>query len=103
VLSIIPKEPDASNMKKFRPISLLNYIFKVFSKVVTNRLANLMNLLTYPNQTAFIKGRFILESVVSAHEVIHIVAHDKTKGVVLKLDYKKAFDKVNLYFLDEVF
>jgi hypothetical protein len=53
VLSIIPKEPDASNMKKFRPISLLNYIFKVFSKVVTNRLANLMNLLTYPNQTTF--------------------------------------------------
>jgi mannosylglycoprotein endo-beta-mannosidase len=61
-----------------------------------------MNLLTSPNQTAFIKGRFILESVVSAHEVIHIVAKDKAKGVVLKLDHEKAFDKVNLDFLDEL-
>jgi PHD/YefM family antitoxin component YafN of YafNO toxin-antitoxin module len=68
---------------------------------VTNRLAKLMNLLTSPNQTAFIKGRFILESVVSAHEVIHVVNHNKEKGVVLKLDYEKAFDKVNLDFLDE--
>jgi hypothetical protein len=102
VLSLIPKEPDASTMKKFRPISLLNCIFKIFTKVVTNRLAKLMNLLTSPNQTAFIKGRFILESVVSAHEVIHAISHDKSKGAVLKLDYKKAFDKVNLDFLDEL-
>jgi hypothetical protein len=45
VLSLIPKEPDASSMKKFRPISLLNCIFKIFTKVLTNRLGLLMNFL----------------------------------------------------------
>jgi hypothetical protein len=102
VLSLIPKEPDASVMKKFRPISLLNCIFKVFTKVLTNRLALLMNILTSPNQTAFIKGRYILESVVSAHETIHLVIKKGKKGAILKLDYEKAFDKVNLDFLHEL-
>jgi hypothetical protein len=102
VLLLIPKEPDASVMKKFRPISLLNCIFKVFNKVLTNRLALLMNIFISPNQTTFIKGRYILESVVSAHETIHSVIKKGQKGAILKLDYEKAFDKVNLDFLDEL-
>lgn len=102
VLSLIPKEKDAISMKKFRPISLLNCSFKIFTKVLTNRLARLMHLLTYSNQTTFIKGRYILESVVTAHEILHSVHNSKTPGVVLKLDYEKAFDKVNLDFLLEI-
>jgi hypothetical protein len=47
------------------------------------------------NQTTFIKGRYILESVVTAHEVIHCVHHGKKQGSVLKLDYEKAYDKVS--------
>lgn len=56
VLTLIPKEPNAIVMKKFRPISLLNCIFKLFTKVLTNRLAGIMNLLVACNQSAFIKG-----------------------------------------------
>jgi hypothetical protein len=75
VLSLIPKEPDATSMKKFRPISLLNYIFKVFTKVITNRLGTVMDFLVAPNQKAFIEVRYILESVFTAHGVLHSVVH----------------------------
>ena len=51
------------------------------------------------NQSAFLKGRYILESVVTAHEVLHSVHSGGDKGLVLKLDYEKAFDKVDLDFL----
>jgi hypothetical protein len=72
ILSLIPKEPDATSMKKFRRISLLNCIFlKLRTKVLTNRLGLVLDFLIAPNQTAFIKGRYILESVVTAHEVLH--------------------------------
>lgn len=47
----------------------------------------------------FIKGRFILESVVMAHEVIHRTG---TSGLVLKLDYEKSYDRVNWDFLVEM-
>jgi len=43
-----------------------------------------------PNQSSFIKGRFILESVVAAHEAIHEVARKKKKkGLSLSLTMKK--------------
>ena len=99
VLTVIPKESGATSMKKFRSISLLNCIFKVFTNFLTNRLAIIMNIITSIDQSAFIKGRYILESVVTAHETIHSVVKNKSKGVVLKLDYEKAFDKVNPDFL----
>lgn len=99
VLTRIPKEKEATSMKKFRPISLLNCIFKVFTKVLTNRLALSINILTSSNQTAFVKGMFILESVVTTHEMLHSTYHSGNLGLVLKLDYEKAFDKVNLDFL----
>ena len=54
---LIPKE---RSMKKFRPISLLNCSFKIFTKVITNRLASVINRLISYQQSAFIKGRFIL-------------------------------------------
>jgi len=78
---LIPKESDAKSLKKFRPISLLNCSFKIFSKAPNNRLTRIIHRLIAPNQSAFIKGRFILESVVTAHELIHEVARKKKKGL----------------------
>ena len=102
VIALIPKEPDATSIKKFRPISLLNCSFKIFTKVLTNRLNAVLNRLIASNQYAFLKGRFILESVVTAHEILHPVHSSGQSGLVLKLDYEKAFDKVNLDFLEEL-
>jgi len=54
------------------------------------------------NQSAFIKGRYILESVVVAHEIVHSIHSSHIPGVVLKLDYEKAYDRVSWDFLFEV-
>jgi hypothetical protein len=58
-----------------------------------------MNVITTINQSSFIKGRFILESVVTAHEIVHSVVQSKEKGVILKLDYEKAFENFDPEFL----
>jgi hypothetical protein len=58
-------------MNKFRSISLLNCNYKIFTKVLTNRIGMVADRLIFSNQTAFIKGRYILESVVTAHEILH--------------------------------
>ena len=39
---------------------------------------------------------------MTAHEVIHDVHSRKEKGLVHKIDYEKAYDKVNLDFLYEI-
>jgi hypothetical protein len=102
LITLIPKEPDAKILKKFRPISLLNCSFKLFSKLLNNRLMNVANRLIATNQTAFIKGRYILESVVAAHEIIHEINNQKETGLILKLDYEKAYDRVSWSFLKDM-
>ena len=87
LITLIPKEPEAKLLKKFRLISLLNCSFKFFGKALNNRLIKIADRLISKNQTTFMQGRFILESVVAAHEIIHDINKNKESGVILKLDY----------------
>jgi hypothetical protein len=102
MLTLIPKIEDADEMKSFRPISLLNYSFKIFSKVLTIRLERVSQRLVAKEQSAFIRGMYILESVVIAHEIVHSIHKSKDPGVILKLDYEKAYDRVNIDFLLDI-
>lgn len=86
--TLIPKEPEAKTLMKFRPLSLINCSFKIFAKILNNRLVVVDDRLIASNQTTFIKGRYIMESVVAAHEIIHEVYRNKEDGVILKLDYE---------------
>jgi hypothetical protein len=52
--------------------------------------------------TAFIPGRYILDGVLIIHEILHELRVRKKKGIVLKLDFEKAYDKVNWSFLHDV-
>jgi hypothetical protein len=99
LVTLIPKVGEATNMKQFRPISLLNCNFKIFSKLLTLKLTAVVQRIVAPTQSAFIKGRYILESVVVAHELVHSVYQSGEPGIVLKLDYEKAYDRVSSSFL----
>lgn len=102
IITLLPKEPDARDMKKFRPISLGTCSLKIISKAITNRMSPIGDRIIAKNQTAFIKGRFILESVVAAQELIHAAHSSGNSALVLKLDYEKAYDRVDWDFLDEM-
>ena len=52
-----------------------------------------------PSQTAFMTGRNIMKRVVILHETIHEMHRKKLDGIILKLDFEKAYDKVNWDFL----
>jgi hypothetical protein len=55
-----------------------------------------------PYQTAFIPGRNVLEGVVILQETLHELKVTKKSRVILKLDFEKAYDKVDWNFLEEV-
>jgi hypothetical protein len=81
---------------------MLNCRFKIFGKALNNRLSKVIDRLVAFNQTTFINGRFISESVVPTHEIIHDIARNKEAGVILKLDYEKAYDRARWEFLEEM-
>ncbi|XP_066396066.1 uncharacterized protein [Miscanthus floridulus] len=52
-------------------------------------------------QSAFVPGRYILDGVVVIHEVLHELPSTKQSGIILKLDFEKAYDKMSWRFLEE--
>jgi hypothetical protein len=91
VIVLLPKVKPAVNIKQFRLICLLNVIYKIITKVLTIRLTAIVNKVISPFQIAFIPGRDILEGVVILQEVPHELRISKRSGVILKLDFEKAY------------
>jgi hypothetical protein len=83
MITLIPKESEAKTLK-FRPISLINCSFKIFDKMLNNWLVGVVDRLIASNQTTFIKGRYILESVVAAHEIIHEVHNNNKESLTMR-------------------
>jgi hypothetical protein len=102
VISLIPKVQGADTIKQFRPIALINVIFKFIAKAYATRLAPLAHRTIDRSQSAFIKGRCLHEGVLALHEIAHELRVKKLKGLLLKLDFEKAFDRVSWDFLREV-
>ena len=99
VITLLPKKENAVQILQYRPICLLNVSFKIFTKVGTNRITEIAHKVIRPTQSAFMPGRHILEGVVILHETIHELQRKKMDGVLFKIDFKKAYDKVKWPFL----
>ena len=67
--------------------------------MLNNRILKVTDKMIGPSQTAFIPGRYIMEGVVMLHETIHEFHRKKEDGVILKLDFKKAYDKLKWLFI----
>jgi exonuclease III len=102
VISLIPKVPGADSIRQFRPIALINVIFKFVAKAYAIRLAPLAHRIIDRSQTAFIRGRCLHEGVLALHEIAHELRTKKLGGLLLKLDFEKTYDRVNWDFLREV-
>src|ERR1041385_5244164 len=63
------------------------------------RVAVMVPKLISPNQNAFAKGRNTMDGILSLHELLNYTHVRKRVGVVLKLDFEKAYDKVNWQYL----
>ena len=98
-LVLILKIPGADSIDKFRPISLCNSFYKIISKVLTTRLLSILHLIMSLQQTSFVPGRQILDSIITVHEVIHSLEVGKKEGFLLKLDMSKSYDRVDWNFL----
>eukprot|EP00644_Phytophthora_capsici_P018874 jgi/Phyca11/133044/e_gw1.305.7.1 len=85
----------------YRPIALLNAGYKVFTRAPTTRVRDTLEDRIHPHQTGFVPGRTI-------HDTIHLLeaaqasvqAGGQTNGVVLLLDFRKAYDSLSRRFLN---
>uniref|UniRef100_A0A8I6WIN8 Reverse transcriptase domain-containing protein n=1 Tax=Hordeum vulgare subsp. vulgare TaxID=112509 RepID=A0A8I6WIN8_HORVV len=99
VITLIPKVVGASDIRQFRPITVINVVARIFAKVCATRLSPVAERIAHPLQSAFLKGRRIHDGILALHEIVHEVASKALKGVFLKLDFQKAYDRLDWSFL----
>ena len=88
-------------IQQYRPICLLNISFKVFTKVVTNKIMSVAQKVITPTPTTFILERNIMEGVVVLHETMHEPHRKKQSGVIFKIDFEKVYNKVKWSFVQQ--
>jgi hypothetical protein len=93
VITLIPKTKEAAKIQQFRPICLLNVIYKIITKTLMLRFEDCMSRIISSSQNAFIKGRNIMDGVLCLHEILHDTRVRKKDGIMLKLDLKRPMIK----------
>jgi hypothetical protein len=101
-ITLLPMVQGADKLQAFRPIALINVILTFFTKVLNYRAARVADKVVSEFQTTFIKVRFILDGVVLLHETLHEIHRSKKAAVLFKVDFEKAYDKLDKDFLFEV-
>ena len=100
VIKLVEKKGrDKRFIKNWRPISLLNVDTKLISKVLAERLKNVLPDIISKNQTAYVNNRFIRERGRLINDLLEVCDTLNKKGYLVTIDIEQAFDLVNHGFL----
>jgi hypothetical protein len=99
-VTLIPKVNSPLALNEFRPISLLGGLYKLVAKVLAKRFAKVMDSLVSPTQSAFLKGRLLVDGVMVVNEIVDWAKKTGKSCLIFKVDFEKAYDSVEWSFLD---
>ena len=97
IVVLIPKVKKADKLKDLQPISLCNVLYKLISKVLANRLKKVLLDIISPSQSAFVRGRLIMDNVLLAYEMTRHL-RNRRKG---EMGLAAAYDRVEWAFLEK--
>lgn len=100
-IALLPKTEDRSRIQNFRPISLLNTLYKVVAKIYANCMKPLLHNCILPSQTGFVPNRCILDNIFLAFEAIEWALESNQNTSMLLLDFEKTYDRVSWSFLEQ--
>ena len=102
-IRLIPKKGDLSNIKNWRPISLLSNLYKIISRALSNRLKTTTDRITSRAQKGFTSSRYLQEVLINVIEFIGHCNAEEKDAVIISVDYAKAFDTISNKFMSECY
>ncbi|CEP17652.1 hypothetical protein [Parasitella parasitica] len=117
IMCLLYKKGDPADMKNYRPLSLANTDYKLFTRILNHRIMEVSTQLISRSQLGFLPGRFIAENGMICQILMEdaqrkwMVAensgNDNTidqldTDIGLLLDQEKAYDRVNLDYMKRV-
>jgi len=96
------KDKDPSFITNWRPITLLNCDTRILSKCMALRIKNVISDLVSFDQTGFMKGRCISDTIRRLLEIIEYYDKNEIPGLIFSADFEKAFDTIRQDFIIRV-
>ena len=102
IITLIEKKgKERRQISNWRPISLINLDTKIGSKAIPRRLQEVIPDTVHHNQNAYVKGKSIFDAVRAIDDILEFTEREKIQGLMVAIDFKKAFDSVNRNFVLE--
>jgi hypothetical protein len=83
----------------YRPVTLLNCDYKIFTKALSLKLAETAPSIIHRDQAGFVPGRSIIDQVKLTEAIINYAEFEEQNGVIIALDQERAYDKVKHNYL----
>ena len=99
VLSLLPKKGDLAVLKNWRPVALLCTDYKLFSKVLANRLKHFLELIIHRDQSYCVSDRSIMDNIFLMRDLLDVCKLYSIDLAIISLDQEKAFDRFDHGFL----
>ena len=80
-----------NDLKNWRSMTLLNFIYKLYSGILAERIKTYSPKLIHLDQKGFINGRFIGENTRLTYDIINECQQQNIEGLIISIDFEKAF------------
>ncbi len=98
IITLIFKKGDSEMLTNYRPISLIIKYCLLISQAHAKSYKNIV----HNDKTAYIKGRYIGSNIRIIDGILEYDEGKNSTGALIFLDFEKAFDSVNWYFMFKV-
>lgn len=93
MITCLPKAGKLKQvLKNWRPICLLNVLYKIASDCIANRIKTVLYKSINEDQTGFLKGKFIGENVRMIYDIMQYTEQNQIHCLLMLTDFEKAFD-----------
>ena len=92
---LIYKKGNTSKYENYRPISLLNSMYKIFAAIFQKRLARGIDKFIQQTQYGFRKAKSTTDALFLTRRIAEYGEKTTNDVILLLLDWEKAFDKID--------
>ena len=95
IITLIFKKDDPESLKNGRPISLLNFDYKLIAKVIAQRLRVVMPSIIHPDQSCAVPGRSSDDNATLSRDISDHVHSNNLQCAFIAIDQEKALARMN--------
>ena len=103
IVTLIPKgDKDKTFLKNWRPLTLLNSLYKLVSGCIAERIKPRLDSIINGDQKGFVAGRYIGEAIRTTYDIIQWAKDNNKTGIILLIDFEKAYDSLSFSYIKNV-